>query len=88
MPYQRTYWVTFSTICYLYVKSLYVNIKANKSLDFLFFNIYLILAVLGLCCCALAFSSCPKQGLLSGCCRGLLNEVASRCTSSRAQGLQ
>ena len=37
---------------------------------------YLFLAALGLCCCAQAFSSCSKQGLLSNCgvwashCRG------------------
>ena len=29
--------------------------------------IYLILAILDLCCCAYAFSSCGKQGLLSDC---------------------
>ena len=36
-----------------------------------FFNliyfIYLFLAVLGLCCCMLAFFSCSKKGLLSSC---------------------
>ena len=31
---------------------------------FFFFNIYLFLAVLGLRCCARAFSSCSEQGLL------------------------
>ena len=29
---------------------------------------YLFLAVLGLCCCAQAFSSCGEQGLLCSCC--------------------
>ena len=40
-----------------------------------FFN--LILAVLGLCCCAQAFSSCGEQGLLFLAVRGLLTEVVS-----------
>ena len=33
----------------------------------IFLKIYLFLAVLGLCCCTQAFSSCGKQGLLSSC---------------------
>ena len=48
----------------------------------LFFNIYLFLinfflAALGLCCCAWAFSSCGKRGLLFIAMRGLLIVVAS-----------
>ena len=48
----------------------------------LFFNkfiyfIYLILAALGLHCCAWAFSSCGKRGLLFVAVRGLLLAVAS-----------
>ena len=40
--------------------------------------IYLIfLAVLGLCCCARAFSSCGERGLLFVAVRGLLIAVAS-----------
>ena len=39
--------------------------------------IYLFLAVLGLCCCARAFSSCGEQGLLFVAVRRLLIEVAS-----------
>ena len=39
--------------------------------------IYLVLAALGLCCCAWAFSSCGKQGLLFVAVRGLLIAVAS-----------
>ena len=35
------------------------------------------MAVLGLCCCALAFSSCGKQGLLFVAVRGLLIVAAS-----------
>ena len=51
---------------------------------FCFFNkfiyfIYLFLAVLGLCCCVRAFSSCGEQGLLFVAVRGLLIAVASRC---------
>ena len=43
---------------------------------FIYF-IYLSLAVLGLRCCALAFSSCDEQGLLFVAVRGLLIAVAS-----------
>ena len=39
--------------------------------------IYLLLAVLGLRCCAQAFSSCGEQGLLFIAVRGLLIVVAS-----------
>ena len=35
------------------------------------------MAVLGLCCCARAFSSCGEQGLLFVAVRGLLIAVAS-----------
>ena len=43
-----------------------------------FLFIYLFLAVLGLCCCARAFSSCGgEQGLLFVAVRGLLIAVAS-----------
>ena len=46
---------------------------------FVFFNlfIYLFLAVLGLCCCAQAFSSCGEQGLLFVAVHGFLIAVAS-----------
>ena len=43
----------------------------------LFILFYLFLAVLGLCCCARAFSSCGEQGLLFVAVRGLLIAVAS-----------
>ena len=52
-------------------------------LEFIFFFfefmhfIYLFLAVLGLCCCAWAFSSCSERGLLFIAVRGLLIAVAS-----------
>ena len=42
-----------------------------------FFNFYLFLAVLGLHCCARAFSSCGEQGLLSIVVHVLLIAVAS-----------
>ena len=35
--------------------------------------------MLGLCCCARAFSSCGKRGLLFVAVHGLLTAVASRC---------
>ena len=41
------------------------------------FIIYLIFGVLGLCCCARAFSSCGEQGLLLVAVHGLLIAVAS-----------
>ena len=48
----------------------------NLCLFFLIF-IYLFLAVLGLCCCAQAFSSCGEWGLLFIAVRGPLIAVAS-----------
>ena len=45
-------------------------------LKFIYF-IYLFLAVLGLCCCTRAFSSCGEQGLLSVAVCGLLIVVVS-----------
>ena len=52
---------------------------------FLFFNkfIYLFLAVLGLCCCARAFSSCGERGLLFVAVHGLLIAVASLVVEHR-----
>ena len=43
----------------------------------LFIILYLFLAVLGLCCCAGAFSSCGEWGRLFIVVRGLLIAVAS-----------
>ena len=45
--------------------------------------IYLFLAALGLCCCAWAFSSCSKRGLLFVAVRGLLIVVASLVVKHR-----
>ena len=42
-----------------------------------FFKIYLFLAVLGLRCCAQAFSSCSERGLPFVAVRGLLIAVPS-----------
>ena len=42
-----------------------------------FFFFYIFLAVLGLCCCTWAFSSCGKRGLLFVAVCGLLTAVAS-----------
>ena len=64
------------------------NLKVSK---FLLFkkNYYLILAVLGLRCCARAFSSCGKWGHSSSRCTGLslsrpllLRSTGSRCAGS------
>ena len=43
------------------------------------FRSYLFMAVLGLCCCARAFSSCGELGLLFLAVHGLLIVVASHC---------
>ena len=50
----------------------------------------LFMAVLGLCCCAQAFSSCGEQGLLFVAVRRLLTVVASLVVEHRlpAHGLQ
>ena len=52
--------------------SLFIQIK----------KITLFLAVLGLCCCAQAFSSCRERGLLSIAVRGLLIAVVSLVAES------
>ena len=49
----------------------------HNNMNHSFFVIYLVLAVLGLCCCAWAFSSCGEQGLLFVAVCGLLVAVAS-----------
>ena len=63
--------------------------------DFLFFNLWgffclfvvVFLAVLGLRCCARAFSRCGEWGLLFVAVRGLPVAVASRC-GARALGVR
>ena len=51
--------------------------KKNFFLNKICLFIYLFLAVLGVRCCARAFSSCGKWGLLFVAVRGLLIAVAS-----------
>ena len=61
------------------------------SILFFFFLINLFiyfLAVLGLHCCAWAFSSCGKQGLLFVAVRGLLIAVVSLCCGAQALGMR
>ena len=76
----------FSNIVYpLYSHPIYSNYKflsfyffvMLQSITFIFFYYYLFLAVLGLRCCARAFSSCGKWGLLLIVVCGLLIVVAS-----------
>ena len=55
--------------------SLVLNINYYYFLKFIYL-IYLFLAVLGICCCARAFSSCGEWGLLFTAVRGLLIVVA------------
>ena len=57
---------------------MYFNLKKIINLF-----IYLFLAVLGLCCCAWAFSSCSEQGLFFAVVRGLLIAVASPVAEHR-----
>ena len=58
-----------------------------KLFQFIFYKfiyfIYLVLAALGLRCCARAFSSCGEQGLLFVAVRGLLTAVASLVAEHR-----
>ena len=61
-----------------------------KKFLFIYLFVYLFLAVLGLRCCARAFSSCGKQGLLFVALHGLLIAVASLVAEHglQARGLQ
>ena len=53
---------------------------------FLIYLIYLFFAVLALCCCMRAFSSCGEWGLLFVVVRGLLIVVVSLCCGAWALG--
>ena len=67
------------------------NLKKNQKIYFYkFIYLFLFLAVLGLCCCARAFSSRGEQGLLFVAVLGLLIAVASLVAEHRlqARGLQ
>ena len=57
--------ITFKVYCVEYNVSL--KLISSISCHFLNFIIYLFLAVLGIHCCAWAFSGCGEQGLLSSC---------------------
>ena len=59
----------FKTCAFLFFK--------DDSFLFIYLFIYLFLAVLGLRCCARAFSSCVEQGVLFVVVCGLLIVVAS-----------
>ena len=79
-----------------------LNSSKDNQLSILFFNyffkiyfIYLFLAVLGLCCCAWAFSSCGEQGYSLLPCAGfslqwllLLQSTGSRCVGFSRCGTQ
>ena len=54
----------------------FIQPSSAVSFFFLYKFIYLFLAVLGICCCARAFSSCGEWGLLFTAVRGLLIVVA------------
>ena len=55
----------------------HLRFKCGLKLKFFFLNFYLFMAVLGLCCCAQAFSSGSEWGLLFVAVHGLLIVVAS-----------
>ena len=63
---------------YVYIYT-HVYLYIHTRILFLFFFkfVYLFLAVLGLCCCLRAFSSCGERGLLFVAVHGLLVAVAS-----------
>ena len=54
-----------------------VSIIVLFFLIYIYFNLFLFLAALGLCCCTQAFSTCGEWGLLFVAVRGLLIAVAS-----------
>ena len=60
------------------------RVKLNPSSFFLL--IYLFLAVLGLRCCAWAFSHCKKWGLLSSCNAWVSNHSGFSCSGAQALG--
>ena len=66
---------TSATFSYV-LGALFYTVLSSFFLKFIYF-FYLFLAVLGLRCCAWAFSSCSERGLLFIAVRGLLITVAS-----------
>ena len=78
----RVSWVFCSEFHHAEIKVLSRAVVSSEFFFFFFFfKIYLIyfLAVLGLCCCMRAFSSCGKQGLLFVAVPWLFILVASCC---------
>ena len=81
------WWLTmlsiFSCACWTSVYLLWKNVYLAPWPIFLFFN--LLMAVLGLCLCARAFSSCDKRGPLFIAVHGPLTIVASLVVEHRLQ---
>ena len=59
------------------------ELNLNSYCNYLKLFTYLLLAVLGLCCCARAFSGCSEQGLLCLAGHGLLIVVPSLVSGYR-----
>ena len=67
------------------VQMFFLNFINFCPLDYIYLFIYLFLAVLGLCFCARAFSSCGKQGPLFIAVRGPLTIATSLVAEHRLQ---
>ena len=85
LSYRSSLYVLILTPCQIYglqISSpiLYIAFCLNKF-------IYIFLAVLGLCCCTQAFSSCGEQGLLFVSVHGHLIAIAS-LVMSQALGMR
>ena len=63
----------------VHVFPLFMCFQGDSTFFFINLFICLFLAALGFRCCARAFSSCSKRGLLFVAVHGLLIAVASRC---------
>ena len=78
--YLFTIWISVQVLCpFLCPFSIRLSVLLLYRIFFkkFIYFIYLFLAVLGLCCCAQAFSSCGEWGLLFVAVYGLLIAVAS-----------
>ena len=76
--------ITFKVYCVEYNVSL--KLISSISCHFLNFIIYLFLAVLGLHCCAWAFSGCGEQELLSSCSVQVSHYSGFSCCRAQALG--
>ena len=77
------------TFFFFLITSVREDVEKLEPLSIFFLNFIYIQAALGLCCCALAFSSCGERGLLFVVVRGLLIAVASLVEHGlQARGLQ